>query len=1238
MNVGNLNQRNDELFNKLDSTSRKDVNRLIQLQKETSTNSIGKQIRDSLEAIEENLFKLDSFDVDSSKLYETGIKSEEKKQKQEKEIFSSIVDNLSLDNDGFLKKIETLYNILFKSYKSELIIRNDLNYSSVSFNDADEYVKNRILGRIIFNIEYFRNFTKEYEKYDFDDVIKKIKEIPEKSMPQEQHKIREKVNALLDKTSDTDYTGAADELIILITGDIKRGGGSKSFYGGNTPKFVFKDFGKKFYHSDNTNTKQYISDLESKYINPPTNSDKHFIILVGKPGAGKSYFIENNLEKVFGISVDNFINLNPDDLRYYNKDFIEEISGKLSKEKLNKGKEYNVNGKLLTLYANNSGNIEANEHATLNTLNYIRNSMQNIVLPYFIKINKNIIYDTACSDASYCIDLVKKFVAKGFKPSIICVDAPNELARKRAKEREKNDGRFMSNDYLNSIYNNFDIATTKTAIINTIGRDNFHKIIDFNNNSQQLKSAEVTANITSPPTDSHNLKKSKDICKFVLEIKYKKRFNAITNDKNKKLIRKIIIFIIYELLNLRKTVKRGSGGSEPTNSEETTDSNELEYARRAAENAFLILTKKPDITEVDLIQIIIKLLVANSYISKNLENKVNFFVLEVFYGIIYGTLLSYDLRLKEENKYIIERIENISEVYRTINDIIYDQTYRTLKQLYIKRNPGHLNIFKVDSLYNDVFTSVGTNIPKLDTFATEKEYNLRDLVILKIINGSVDIKDFKSKLKIMYEKTKYQSMYEYLHNLSDIINSCNELIIVNDIDEDTGDKIKKDLETKINKLIEATEDFYSELNKEKATATATATSTATAPATTPTTATATEPKNTKETLQTLKTELESLTTEKLKEVEKLKKDLKKKIEENIKSKEEENIGANNGKPEGSEDSKDKDDLQREILKILSLDKSSEENKTYSALFEKYLNANKKIGGFSEIHIQPINIETPVSKDTDDTAVCHNSIENMAKIIPVMIGGDDDYKKIERKREELKAKLENPAIDDDITESVSDNAKRRLNKVKNNIKQFFNTKENVETDIPKVLDEEYLENLKEYNINDIKKHSYTELRKKLYRIKSSEYFEDIKITNEDIYTFIATTYVLRVISLYISMWFIQIEIVKDVESVIVAYILTYILLFVLIYTFVNLSDNQLDTSKSFLYYFYSRVNFSYTRFIVHLGLLLLLIIIPFVIRTIDKESGSYKYISETEKRYLYTFITNMSTIVWVILSIIAFFFK
>lgn len=984
MNLGNLNQRNDELFDKLDSTSKKDVNKLIQLQKETSTNSIGKQIRDSLEAIEENLFKLDSFGVDSSELYGEGKISEEKKQDHEQEIFSSIVDNLSLDNDGFLKKIETLYNILFKSYKSELIIRKKLGYD-VSFNNADQYVQNRILGRIIFNIEYFRDFTKEYERYDFGDVIDKIKGIPELSIPNKEKEILKIIKKLEDDSDD-------DEIINMF-------------------------------------------DKLSQQIEP--------------------------------------------------------------KKKQDGGKNNKISG--------GEGSLE--------------------------------------------------------------VSGP-------------------------------------------------------------------TATIIGPPETDTEKKKylriSKEIYNDILTKTYNRRLLLISNPNVIKLIKNIIQFIIYKSLEKEKKVKGGGGNSETTDSEETTDSNELEYARRAAENAFLILTKKPDIQIPELIQIIIKLLVTDNYISKNLENKVNFFVLEVFYGIIYGTLLSYDLRLKEENKYIIERIENISEVYRTINDIIYDQTYRTLKQLYIKRNPGHLNIFKVDSLYNDVFTRVGTNIPRLDTdtFATEKEYNLRDLVILKIINGSVDIKDFKSKLKIMYEKTDYQSMYEYLHNLSDIINSCNELIIVKEIDTATYNKIKKDLETKIDKLCEATSNFYNGLGATGATAGATA-------GTTDETAIT----KTKTTLETLKTKLESLTKEELtdlKELKKLKEGLKIKIEKTIKSKEE-NTGANNAKTERSEGSEDKNDLEAEILKILSLDKSSEKEKTYSDFFDDYLKANKKIGGLP-INIEPINIDKSVSRGTGHKVVCHNSIENMAKIKLGMIGGDDDHKKIDKKIEELKAKLENPAIDDDITESVSDNAKRKLNKVKNNIKQFFNTKENVETDIPKVLDEEYLEDLKKYNINDIKKQSYTELRKNLYRIKSSEYFEDIKITNEDIYTFIVTTYVLRVISLYISMWFIQIEIVKDVESVIVAYILTYILLFVLIYTFVNLSDNQLDTSKSFLYYFYSRVNFSYTRFIVHLGLLLLLIIIPFVIRTIDKESGSYKYISETEKRYLYTFITNMSTIVWVILSIIAFFFK
>ena len=141
------------------------------------------------------------------------------------------------------------------------------------------------------------------------------------------------------------------------------------------PKFVFMDFGKKMYNNNNTNIKQYIKDLENNY---KTNilTDKHFLLLIGKPGAGKSYFIKNYFEKKIGLPINNFINLNPDDLRYYNKNFIEEISGK---GKI--GEDYIVNGKILKCYPNEDGNIEANMNATINTLFYTKfNTKLNITI------------------------------------------------------------------------------------------------------------------------------------------------------------------------------------------------------------------------------------------------------------------------------------------------------------------------------------------------------------------------------------------------------------------------------------------------------------------------------------------------------------------------------------------------------------------------------------------------------------------------------------------------------------------------------------------------------------------------------------------------------------------------------------------------------------------------------------------------------------------------------------------
>ena len=249
------------------------------------------------------------------------------------------------------------------------------------------------------------------------------------------------------------------------------------------PKFIFMDLGKKYYPKNNTDITSYTKDLESKYKGTTTTL-KHFILLVGKPGAGKSYFIKHNLKQKLGLDESNFINLNPDDLRYYNKDFVNEISGFLTK-KSSKGENYIVNGKTLTCYPNEEGNIVANIHATINTLEHIQVAMQNYILPAFLNKNKNIIYDSSCNDENHCGNLLNTVFKKGYTVSIICVDAPTNIAFTRAKERQKNDGRFMSDDYLNSIYSSFNIEKKKNAIMKYSGIPvkDFYKIIDNNTKS-----------------------------------------------------------------------------------------------------------------------------------------------------------------------------------------------------------------------------------------------------------------------------------------------------------------------------------------------------------------------------------------------------------------------------------------------------------------------------------------------------------------------------------------------------------------------------------------------------------------------------------------------------------------------------------------------------------------------------------------------------------------------------------
>ena len=987
MDGGSLNVRNDELFDKLDSAPKKDVNKLIQLQKETSSNSIKKQIKDSVTAIEETLFTLD---IVNTELNDQASKSTEKTDDDyNKTTFELLVNNLNNSNsDNFIKKIEKLYNILYKCYESEVAIKK-LQRSSI-----DEYVKNRILGRVMYNIHYLKNYTRYYEQERFAAIIKKLKKLP---------KIHEGLHS-----------------------------------------------------------------------------------------------IEQKLKR--------------------------ELKEELKEEELNDSKLFDSKlfEKCTTVY--------------------------------------NCIKKEAASGEAASGEASGSEVASGAAARVETgTVASGATAETEAGAAEEATGSGTA------------VASGEAGVAAGSGEAEFKKAAEIANNLLEIKPeiAEKLPNIAS-------------------EIK-----------------NYVILTIFIKLKTAKKEYK--------------ADNTDNEYAKRAGKNTLEILQN----SKGDKIDQVARILLIDYHMIRNIENTVDYFALETYYRIIFGTELSYDLKLFEHNKYILTRLENIDNIYETIQTIAYDDTFRTLERLYFNKKIGYQNIFRIDtdtSLDIKVFDPQDVFKKPYDTYDTsdsEPEQILRELVLLDINNGIVDRKKLQLFLMFMYDYDNYDNYKNLYELLSKIFN-----LLIAEIQSQDKESIK----LKINELknsitappappAPASPPPPPAPPAPPAPASSVAPD-ATVPVPVSTLAAAPPPPAPDaappsdinhlyidlsikdkfiKVLADIETKLSS--KEVIKNRNTIVIEIKKFVREHLSTinKSKQSESADEKKKRMEKEKENKSGLLNEIKQILNLNKSDDNSKNNEIkdIFDNYVSNNKIIGG----------------------------------------NGDIDIKK-----EELEKNLNNTSLNDDLTESVTDNAKRKYKKLQRNIEKFFNAKENIEQDDNKLLDQEYLDILRDFNIDDIKTSSYKDLRSKLYKIKNNEYFEDIKITNEDIYTFIATTYVLRVISLYITMWFIQIEIVKDVESVIVSYILTYILLFILIYTFVNLSDNQLDTSKSFLYYFYTRVNFSYTRFIVHLGLLLLLIIIPFVIRTIDKESSSYKHISDIEKRYLYTFITNMSTIVWVILSIIAFFFK
>lgn len=164
-------------------------------------------------------------------------------------------------------------------------------------------------------------------------------------------------------------------------------------------------------------------------------------------------------------------------------------------------------------------------------------------------------------------------------------------------------------------------------------------------------------------------------------------------------------------------------------------------------------------------------------------------------------------------------------------------------------------------------------------------------------------------------------------------------------------------------------------------------------------------------------------------------------------------------------------------------------------------------------------------------------------------------------------------------------------------------------------------------------------------------QQLDVSKEDKLVFIAITFIIRQIVLWLLDWSLTSNFVVNFTSAFMLYIVIYTLLLLLIMAIVNITYNlpvlSLYTEKhsiftsiaSTLYYFYlipgNEFNDSY-RIIFHLGLMYFIVSIAFLVKEkdkVNKDSLSYDY---TEKKKIIRVIGDFTLIIWTFTSILAMY--
>ena len=157
---------------------------------------------------------------------------------------------------------------------------------------------------------------------------------------------------------------------------------------------------------------------------------------------------------------------------------------------------------------------------------------------------------------------------------------------------------------------------------------------------------------------------------------------------------------------------------------------------------------------------------------------------------------------------------------------------------------------------------------------------------------------------------------------------------------------------------------------------------------------------------------------------------------------------------------------------------------------------------------------------------------------------------------------------------------------------------------------------------------------------------VEINMADRGVFIGVTFAIRMISLSLIYWCLNSNLINNFKTAFIYYCIIYMIFFLFIIALVNVifyypitelfSNFSLSTIPSLLYYFYIHFN-GYNRLILHIIILSILMLIPFILSLDKKFTEQYDAnisFDYKKKAEIYNSISNFSFVIWILTSVIA----